>query len=92
MKQLVKKTVKALLARSGWELVHTATRDQAAVADLSPADQAIVSRVAPYTHTGLDRRAGLILAVDYLVKQDIAGDIVECGVWRGGSMMAAARA
>jgi hypothetical protein len=88
MKQLIKKA----LAHFGWELVHSATRDQAAVADLSPADQAIVSRVAPYTLTSLDRRAGLILAVDYVVKQGIAGDIVECGVWRGGSMMAVALA
>ncbi len=88
MKQLVKKA----LAHFGWELVHSATRDQAAVADLSPADQAIVSRVAPYTLTSLDRRAGLILAVDYIVQQGIDGDIVECGVWRGGSMMAVALA
>lgn len=88
MKQLIKKT----LARMGWELVHSATRDAAAVADLSPADQAIVAKVAPFTLTSLDRRAGLILAVDHLVKQGIAGDIVECGVWRGGSMMAVALA
>jgi hypothetical protein len=92
MKQLIKKAVRETLGRFGWELVHTASRDQAAVADLSPADQAIVGRVAPFTHTGLDRRAGLILAVDYIVKQRIAGDIVECGVWRGGSMMAVALA
>ncbi len=92
MKQLIKKAVRSTLARFGWELVHSASRDQAAVADLSPADQAIVARVAPFTHTGLDRRAGLILAVDYIVKQGIAGDIVECGVWRGGSMMAVALA
>ena len=88
MKQLVKK----VLARFGWELVHTASRDRAAVADLSAADQAIVTRVAPFTHTGLDRRAGLVLAVDHIVKQGIPGDIVECGVWRGGSMMAVALA
>ena len=88
MKQLVKKA----LARFGWELVHTASRDRAAVADLSAADQAIVTRVAPFTHTGLDRRAGLVLAVDHIVKHGIPGDIVECGVWRGGSMMAVALA
>ncbi len=88
MKQLVKQT----LARFGWELVHTASRDHAAVADLTPADQAIVHRVGPYTHTGLDRRAGLILGVDHIVQHGVPGDIVECGVWRGGSMMAVALA
>ncbi len=31
------------------------------------------------------------IAVDYVVKNRVPGAIVECGVWRGGSMMAAAR-
>lgn len=35
---------------------------------------------------------GLILATRYVVANEIPGDIVECGVWRGGSMQAAALA
>lgn len=92
MKTFLKRRLKLALAGFGWELVHSASRDRAAVADLSAADQAIVQRVAPYTLTGLDRRASLILAVDHLVRERIGGDIVECGVWRGGSMMAVALA
>jgi len=92
MKQLIKSLIKTTLASFGWELVHSASRDSAAVADLSKEDQAIVARVAPFTLTSLDRRAGLILAVDHIVKQRIAGDVVECGVWRGGSMMTVALA
>jgi len=33
----------------------------------------------------------LIVAVRYVVDQRVPGDIVECGVWRGGSMQAVAR-
>lgn len=33
----------------------------------------------------------LIVAVRYVVDQRVLGDIVECGVWRGGSMQAIAR-
>jgi O-methyltransferase len=29
--------------------------------------------------------------VRYVVRQQVPGDIVECGVWQGGSMMAIAR-
>ena len=30
-------------------------------------------------------------SVEYILKHNIPGDIVECGVWKGGSMMAVAR-
>jgi len=88
MKQLLKRA----LARAGLELTNVADRHRAALADLSPADRALVARVEPFTMTSLDRRAGLIGAIDHIVRHRIAGDIVECGVWRGGSMMLAALA
>ncbi|HEY2137811.1 MAG TPA: TylF/MycF/NovP-related O-methyltransferase [Xanthobacteraceae bacterium] len=50
----------------------------------------IVERVIPFTLTSHERIAALCNAVEYIVRSDIPGDIVECGVWRGGSMMAAA--
>lgn len=49
-----------------------------------------IRKVRPYTMTSPERLFSLILAVRYVVSASIAGDIVECGVWRGGSMMAAA--
>jgi O-methyltransferase len=50
----------------------------------------IVERVIPFTMTSHERIASLCNAVEYIVRANIEGDIVECGVWRGGSMMAAA--
>ncbi len=47
-------------------------------------------RCAPYTMTTMERLYGLYQAVDYVVSKQIPGDLVECGVWRGGSMMMAA--
>lgn len=44
----------------------------------------------PYTMTSMERMYGLYQAVRYLVEDDIPGDIVECGVWMGGSAMVAA--
>ena len=40
--------------------------------------------------TGKERLIALINAVKYLEMSQIEGDIIECGVWKGGSMMAAA--
>jgi hypothetical protein len=50
-----------------------------------------VDAVRPYTMTSDQRVAALCDAVRYVVSNRIPGDIVECGVWKGGSMMAAAR-
>ncbi len=43
------------------------------------------------TMTSVERMYALWTAVRYVVSNDIPGDIVECGVWRGGSMMLAAK-
>lgn len=60
---------------------------------LSTADELIkdtCSRVSPFTMTTTERITALCDAVRYITKADVPGDIVECGVWRGGSMMAVA--
>lgn len=41
--------------------------------------------------TSPERVFALRSAVRYIVQNGIPGDIVECGVWKGGSMMAVAR-
>ena len=50
----------------------------------------VIRAVRPYTMTTHRRIAALCESVEYVVRNDIPGAIVECGVWRGGSMMAAA--
>jgi O-methyltransferase len=52
----------------------------------------IIEKVTPYTMTSPERLASLCQAISYICKNDIQGDVVECGVWKGGSMMAAALA
>lgn len=51
----------------------------------------IFRAVRPWTMTGPERIYALIHAVRYVSSNNILGDIVECGVWKGGSMAAAAR-
>lgn len=58
--------------------------------DYSPGLISVIQRVAPYTMTSAARIADTCAAVEYVVENAIPGDVVECGVWRGGSMMAIA--
>lgn len=50
----------------------------------------IIDKVLPFTMTSPERLFGLIQAVQYVIHHQIEGDIVECGVWKGGSMLATA--
>src|SRR4051794_10394083 len=50
----------------------------------------IVNKISPYTMTlndGADATYGLFQIVKYISQNGIPGSVVECGVWRGGSMM-----
>jgi O-methyltransferase len=58
--------------------------------DLDDDARTIVETVAPFTMTSPERIVALRDAVRHVCRHQIAGDIVECGVWRGGSMMAVA--
>ncbi len=58
--------------------------------DIDPRVAACCRAVADFTMTSPERIAALVEAVRYVSRSNIAGDVVECGVWRGGSMMAIA--
>jgi len=52
----------------------------------------VIKFVRPYTMTPVEKIAAMIDASRYVARMQIPGAIVECGVWRGGSTMAAALA
>lgn len=45
----------------------------------------------PFTMTSVSRLYATLSAVKYVVNNGIEGDIVECGVWRGGNSMVIAK-
>ncbi|MGE0706806.1 MAG: TylF/MycF/NovP-related O-methyltransferase [Planctomycetota bacterium] len=59
--------------------------------DFGPAEVGLCEAVAPYTMTSPERVVALRDAVRYVVARGLPGAFVECGVWRGGSMMVVAR-
>lgn len=67
------------------------TRYRPTPLDFDDADKALVAYVRPYTMTSPERIFALANAVRWVADEKLPGSIVECGVWRGGSMMATAR-
>lgn len=59
--------------------------------DFRAEEKDIIRAVVPWTMTSPERIKALIQGVKYVSAHAIPGDIVECGVWKGGSMAAAAR-
>ena len=58
--------------------------------DMEPEFLALYERCRTETMTSIERMYALWNALRYIVRNRLDGDIVECGVWRGGSMMLAA--
>ncbi len=50
----------------------------------------LIKAVSPYTMTSPERIASLNEAVKYIIRNNVEGDFVECGVWKGGSTLAMA--
>jgi hypothetical protein len=77
---------RSMVKRFGFDLVPTIGPD------FDERTRKIISRVRPYTMTSVERVFSLVHAVDYVIAAGIPGSMVECGVWKGGSMMAVAHA
>ncbi len=84
---MVSRFIKGALARRGWELRR---RSPGRPPDLEPEFVALYERCAPATMTSIERMYALYQAVRHVHAANIPGDVVECGVWRGGSSMLAA--
>jgi hypothetical protein len=59
-------------------------------ADYDDATVDTIRRVRRHTMTSPARLEALVRGVEHVVRAEVPGAIVECGVWRGGSMMAVA--
>lgn len=89
----MKKNIRTLVQRLGFDVIRYADpvqREIDALYDFSEEQKEIILRAKPFTMTSVARMVSLINAVEYVSLHKIPGDIVECGVWRGGSMMTAA--
>lgn len=87
----VLRAARGWVRRLGFDLVRVSDEPAPPPPDADPAAAAIIRAAQPYTMTSPERLYAFIQGVRHVCAAGIPGDIVECGVWRGGSMMAAAR-
>lgn len=95
MLNLIKNVFKKGFGAAGFDLVRKGSvpaEVRRLRSDFSPEDYRMIREVESYTQTSPERILALVRSVEYVVKHGIPGGIVECGVWRGGSMMAVAKA
>jgi hypothetical protein len=86
-KSLVGRPLRATLGQLGYEIVP---RRHNLPPDIDDATAAVIRAVQPFGMTSPERLSSLCEAVRYLQRRGVDGAMVECGVWRGGSMMAVA--
>lgn len=55
--------------------------------DMEDSFKEIWESVSKFTMTSVERGYALYKSIDYVIENEIDGDFVECGVWKGGSCM-----
>ena len=78
-----------LASRRGYRVVKKKSSRRVAEQELFAEEgfAEIYGLCRPYTMTSVERMYALFKAMAYIAEHDIEGDVVECGVWKGGSMM-----
>lgn len=86
MKRIINTVIRPLINALGIEILRYSKYPS----DFNEGHIRVWEAVKPYTMTTPTRVGVLIDAVRYLVANNVEGDFVECGVWKGGSAMAMA--
>ena len=89
VQSLVKRWVKNRLNASGFQVLPIAPRQEFA-SDFTKEEIDVLRRVRPYSMVPNEGVVELRRAAQHIAKHKIEGAIVECGVYRGGCMMAVA--
>lgn len=87
---MLKSLIHKSLQMVGLDIVRSRARGRYPP-DFLPQEIEIINKVRPWTMTSVERIYSLIQATRYLSANRIKGAIVECGVWKGGSVATIAR-
>ena len=80
--------VRSVISRVKMSLARRRHKQPEFTDELGPWERQVLAHVTPFTMTSAQRIVSLTEAVRYVVGRGIPGAFAECGVWRGGSVLA----
>jgi O-methyltransferase len=83
---IVSTAVRGLFSQLGYTIHRTPSWP-----DMDAQTIALFRSVRSFTMTSIERVYALRESVKYIIRHNVPGSIVECGVWKGGGMMAVAK-
>src|SRR5690242_15546836 len=87
---MLKRLIPRLAQRFGYQILRSPAEVLKRGPEWNDAFASIYNACRPYTLTAPYRILAMHKASLYVAQNRIPGAVVECGVWRGGSMMVAA--
>ncbi len=86
---MIKKGILGVIKKMGYEVYkpNPLYNEKGYPVDLDKDFIHLYEQTKSYTMTSIERMNSAFNAVEYILKANVIGDIVECGVWRGGSSM-----
>jgi O-methyltransferase len=88
----VKKLMIQYLETKGFTITKNVEKKEVSILDITEQEFWDLHKICqPYTMTSVERLYALYKAVDYVLKNNIEGDFVEAGVWRGGCALLMAK-
>lgn len=84
------KAIDSVAKKFGLQISRVSSTMERFPVEATEGDKSAVRSLRDFTMTSSERLWSLINAVRYVQNENLPGDFAECGVWRGGSVMAMA--
>jgi len=84
---MLRNIIVKILGKMGPEIRALPNMEISFPVEASLFERELISRASKYSMTGIVRMWALIQAFKHVQENDILGDYVECGVWKGGNLI-----
>lgn len=83
----IKNSIRTVFNSMGYSLAKIGPAPTNEFPEIAPWESDAIEKIRLYTMTSLERQWAMISALKYVHAKGVAGDIVECGVWKGGNLI-----